>query len=259
MKIAKIFFSVAILIISILLFQHLLLAVGIGVAALFTPSPIMNELRKKAGSDVFSKNHYGPFIRKRVHGTNPRSAKQLDVRADMSSLSKGFKGLGATVIAAWNTYGKTPILKNRLGQSIQYTGEVWYIKLNRILLTLGATAITSPPSTSAVPPALMNDLAITATSGSALGITYTTFAGASVAGAIFMSAPLSAGKGYNSNYRFIDQTVAADAGVKDLTAAYQAVFGALPVTGQKVFCKVMMTDTTTGLRNSPQAANIIVA
>jgi hypothetical protein len=180
------------------------------------------------------------------------------VRANLSSLSKGFKSLGAAGIAAWNTYGKTPILKNRLGQSIQHTGEVWYIKLNRILLTLGASAITAPPSTSAIPPALLVGLTITATSGTALGLTYTTFSDASAAGAIFMSAPLSAGKNYNSNYRYIDKTIAADDGVKNLTAAYTAVFGALPVTGQKVFCKVMMTNTTTGLRNSPQAASLIV-
>jgi uncharacterized membrane protein len=258
MKIAGFCFSIILLVTGIVLLPHLLFSAAFGVAALFTPSPIMNELRKKAGSDVFSKNHYGAFIRKRVKGTNPRSVGQLNVRANLSSLAKGFKSLGAGPILAWNTYGQNFTFKNRLGQNIKHTGEVWYIKLNRILLTMSGTPITSPPSTSAVPPALMVSLAVTATSGTAIGITYTTFAGSNTKGVIMASRPLSAGKAYNSDFRYLAMTVAADSGVKDLTSAYTTVFGGLPVTGQKVFVKVFMTDFVTGLRNSAQEASKVV-
>ena len=226
--------------------------------ALFTPSPIMNELRKKASSDVFSKNHYGGFIRKRVKGTNPKSVKQLNVRAAMSELSKAWKGLSQAVRDGFTAFGSGLIQKNRLGQNISYTGEVWWIKLNQILVAIGGTTLSAAPSSSATPPALMVVPTVTATSGSALGITYTTFAGSNTVGLILASKPLSQGKTYNSNYRIVGTTVAADAGVKDLTAGYTAAFGRLPVTGEKVFVKILMSDKTTGLRNSAQAITKII-
>jgi len=39
-------------------------------------SPAVDEIRGKAGTDVFTKSKTGPILRKRVQGTNPRTIPQ---------------------------------------------------------------------------------------------------------------------------------------------------------------------------------------
>jgi hypothetical protein len=259
MKIAKIFFTVALVIVSILAFHYVLAAAGIMTAALFTPSPIMNELRKKAGSDVFSKNHYGAFIRKRVKGTNPKSTKQLNVRAGLTSLAKAWKGLTDAQRLGWTSYGTSAPQKNRLGQSIIHTGLVWFQRLNRILQTVGSAVIDDAPSSSAIPPPLMSTPAVTAVSGVSVGVTTGLALTAPALCMIYMSKPMSQGRVYNSNYRFLYAMTPADAMVKDLTALYTACFGRVPVSGEKIFAKFEAVDSTTGLRNQAQAVTLVVA
>ena len=225
------------------------------VLMLFTPSPIMNEMRKKAGSDVFSKNHYGGFVRKRVKGTNPHTPKQINVRAFLTSLSKAWKALTQNQRDGWNQYGTSILLKNRLGQSIHLTGEAWYLKLNRILQTIGSTVIGDAPAGSAVPPDLADTPVLTCTSGSAIGLTLGNAVSSENKLMVKMSPPLSPGKNYNSNYRFLGIVVAADTTTKDFTAAYLAAFGKLPETGDKVFMLVRSTDKTTGLQNQSQSVS----
>jgi hypothetical protein len=252
MKLAKFFFTVIVLGISILLLPHLFAFVGFAGAALFTPSPIMNELRKKAGSAVFSKNHYGQFIRKRVKGINPKTAKQILLRANFGGVAKSWKGLTAARILAWNAYGKVYTLRNRLGQAITHTGEVWYIALNRVLYTIGSAALLDAPSLSAVPPALPTTPALVVVSGVSITITLGATLPGTAALRIYASAGISAGKTYNSNYRYLGTMLAADAGTKNISALYTAVYGVLPLAGNKLFVKLINTDNTNGLSNVPQ-------
>jgi hypothetical protein len=228
-------------------------AIFLKICMIYTASPIMNEMRKKAGTDVFCKNHYGQFIRKRVKGTNPKTAKQLNVRAVLSYLSKHWKALTAGQITAWNNYGHSKGLKNRLGADITLTGEAWYIKLNRILSTMGSSFISDPPDTAAIPPDLVTTLGATIVSATSITMTAGSAPAASTSFNVFASKGLSKGKSYNSNYRFITKWLTADGVSFDITTPYNAVFGAVPATGAKVFFKVIATDTTNGLQNQAQA------
>jgi hypothetical protein len=258
MKILKFFAAVILIVTTAMLLPYVLAAVGISIAALFTPSPIMNELRKKAGSDVFSKNHYGAFIRKRVKGTNPKSTKQINVRSNLTSLAKGWKALGSADMAAWIAYAKNFTLKNRLGQSIQLTGETWYLKLSRILQSSGVAPVAAPPSTSAVPPGLADTPGMTIVSGTSVAVTLGTALPAGAWARIFMSAPFSAGRVYNSNYRYVGTMKPADTTSKDVTTAYVAAFGRCPLTGEKIFMKLIATDAANGLSNQAQAVAKVV-
>src|SRR5271157_3621030 len=111
-----------------------------------TFSPIIGEIRKKIGTDVFTKNHYGDMIRKRVKPINPRTISQMTVRGSLTNLAKLWKTIGSSDILAWNAYAKVYTISDRLGTKMTLTGENWYIKLNRILDTMGQTLTTSPPS-----------------------------------------------------------------------------------------------------------------
>jgi len=252
MKILK-FSAAAILIIATaMLLPYVFAAIGITIAALFTPSPIMNELRKKAGSDVFSKNHSGPFIRKRVKGTNPKSAKQIAVRAAFGADSKAWKSLGSSNILAWIAYAKNFIFKNRLGQSITLTGETWYIKLSRILQTMGIAPVSTPPSISYAIPVLPPGLAIAGVASTSYTLTMTGALPSTTNLRVYASAPISSGRTYNSNYRYIGMIVTADGASVAITGKYTAVFGAVGGTGTKTYFKCIASDNTNGLSNVAQ-------
>ncbi len=105
-------------------------------AALFTPSPAMNEIRKKAGSVVWGKNRSGPFIMDRKKGRNPRSIKQLEVRGNTSNLSKTWT-TRAVNHKAFIEYANQVTVQNVLGQPIHISAINWFVKLNKIIDSLG--------------------------------------------------------------------------------------------------------------------------
>lgn len=258
MKLTKIFAGILLLVVTAIAAPYVLAGLGVSLAMIFTPSPIMNEMRKKAGSDVFSKNHYGGFVRKRVKGSNPHTPKQINVRAFLTALAKGWKGLTQVNRDGWNSYASGLTLKNRLGQSITLTGEATYIKLNRILQTIVAALLTDPPSTSAVPPSLVDTPHLVIVSATSVTVTTANNVDTNNKAMLYLSKPMSQGKKYNSSYRFVGTYTLADTTTKDITTAYQTVFGTLPVTGERVFLKIKSTDGTTGLQNQAQSVSVIV-
>jgi hypothetical protein len=221
------------------------------ICLLFTPGVLVNELRKKAGSSVFSKNHYGQFVRKRVKGTNPKTSKQTAVRASMSDFSKHWKLLTEDQRIAWNSYASGQIFKNRLGLNITLTGENMYIKLNRILATFEATAISDPPGPSDVIPDLVDAPVVTIVSGTSIKIKAGVAQTGTAYTSVFASKGLSVGKYYNSNYRFIGnyQLLTSDT---DITTEYTDVFGAVPATGSKIFIKLIAVNNVKGLEQQKQ-------
>ena len=240
------------LIVTLLCPSFVIAGIGVHIAALITVSPALNELRKKAGSVVFSKNHYGQFIRKRVKGTNPRTNSQLNVRADMTTLAKGFKNLGSSAIVAWNTYGKNYYKSNRLGLKIQLTGEAWYIKLGRICQTIGVTVPGSPPSLTQAVPELLETLSAAIVASTSITLSCDTAPSANNYVRIFASPANSLGRNYNSNYRFIGLWKTADTATKDVTTLWTAVFGSVPPAGSRIFFKAISTDNVTGVENQAQ-------
>jgi hypothetical protein len=258
MRFSKLFLGYILLAVSILAIQYLLIGAGIMLAAIFTVSPIMGEMRGKAGSDVFSKNHFGGFIRKRVKGTNPRTVKQINVRAFMTDISKAWKTLDDTDRIAWNNYASGRQLKNRLGSNITLTGESTYIKLNRNLQTVGATLIDTPPSANATPPELLAALGVAIVSATSITVSCTTAPSAHNFVEIYASKPLSQGRYYNSAYRFLGLWKTADTNSFAITTLYTNVFGALPVADEKVFFKFISTSDQNGLQNQAQVISEVV-
>jgi hypothetical protein len=141
---------------------------------------------------------------------------------------------------------------------MKYTGENWYIKLNRILATISGVAIAVPPSAEAVPPALVVTPSLAVVGGVSVILTV---GGAQVAPAeciVYSSSGLSQGKYYNSNYRFIKHLSLIN-GANDITTAFTAVFGSVPATGAKIFLKLKSVDNTSGLEQQPQIVTAIAS
>jgi hypothetical protein len=70
-------------------------------------SPAVDEIRGKAGTDVFTKSKTGPILRRRAQPANPRTAAQNAVRSNLARAAETFKNLTPAQAAPWAGYALT--------------------------------------------------------------------------------------------------------------------------------------------------------
>ena len=220
-------------------------------------SAVVGDARKKIGGIVFTKGRSGAVVRRKVSPVQPRSSNQRNVRASFTSLSKLWSAVTMTDIlrAAWNALAANYPQKDKFGASHTLTGLQMFQKLNRVLETMGAPPITTPPaSLSAGYPGAVT---VTATAPGTLTFVCANTIPASENIMIFAGAQVSPGRlAVGNRYRFIDnlpQAASYDIGVK-----YVAKFGNLIAT-KKVPILVVNANTTTGAKGTPSSALKVVS
>ena len=98
------------------------------------------------GGTTFARNRYGSYARARTKPVNPNTGAQQLVRAALSTLTARW---GATLTAgqrtAWNLYGSSVAMKNRLGENVFLTGFNHYIRSNAFRAAYGKTPVDAGP------------------------------------------------------------------------------------------------------------------
>jgi hypothetical protein len=223
---------------------------------------IVTDGRNKVGGHVLSKNRAGSYMRTKVTPVNRQSSAQTTVRARLASLSTGFRGLGATLVAAWNNAVAQFKTTDIFGDIHNPTGLTLYQRLNNNLAKIGVTAITTPPLPIAVsifsgtPATLVASLA-----GQSLTLTYAPAIPSSPLEKVYISATpsISPGRSFvKSDFRYIQTIAAADTSPVVLSVAYLARFGAIGAIGQKIFVKCQHISATTGQASIPQIIQCVV-
>ena len=104
-----------------------------------------------AGS-THARNRSGNYIRARTKPVNPSTAKQVLVRAVMANLTTRWaQTLTATQRTAWNLYGASVTMQNKLGEAINLSGfnhyirsNAWFARMSRTLVDDGPTVFELP-------------------------------------------------------------------------------------------------------------------
>lgn len=111
-------------------------------------NPLSSEdARGKFGSViVFTGWRTIKVVRSRVSPTNPRSTRQLDVRAILAGLSTAWASLTSGQVTAWNDYAASVALTNLFGE-YRMSGFNAYQRLNFFVVDNGGAANASPPVT----------------------------------------------------------------------------------------------------------------
>jgi len=110
------------------------------------------DARGSIGGQTFSRNTYGAYARARTTPVNPRSARQVVVRSNISSLAEYWGGtLTGSQRAAWAVYADAITMTNRLGQSIKLAGFNHFIRGNAARLMCGAAIVDDGPTVLGVP------------------------------------------------------------------------------------------------------------
>lgn len=219
---------------------------------------MMTNVSGKLGGQVATKGRNGLNIRTKVKPINRRTTSQVDVRSLLATVSQAWKGLTDAQRNAWTSAAQNFTHTNNFGQKFKPTGKNFFTEINLNLIIVGSAQVTSPPATT--PPIGLT--ALTALSAGA-GLLTASFAATPIAAAnkavVSATRGLSPGVAFvGKQYRQIQVFPAASATPFDLTAAYTTKFGA-PVTGSRVFIRVKIIETVSGLPSIPLQSSVIIS
>lgn len=101
---------------------------------------------------TFSHNRFGAYVRSRTKPVNPNSARQQKMRGIMALLTTRWgQTLTEDQRTAWELYGSSVVMKNRIGQDIYLTGFNHYLRSNSVLQDMGVALIDEGPTTFELP------------------------------------------------------------------------------------------------------------
>ena len=115
-------------------------------------SSIFGQASGSLAATTFSHNRFGQYVRNRTIPVNPSTLRQQDVRAVFSSLAADWSEvLDQGQRQAWNLYGETVDMLNKLGDVVHLTGLNHFIRSNSVILQLPGTQVNNGPTTMSLP------------------------------------------------------------------------------------------------------------
>lgn len=104
------------------------------------------QMSGSIAGDTFARNRYGNYSRARTKPVNPNSSGQQAVRNALAALTTRWaQTLTAGQRTAWNLYGSSVAMQNKLGETIYLTGFNHYIRSNVTYLRIFGATIDDGP------------------------------------------------------------------------------------------------------------------
>lgn len=135
--------------------------------------PVVADARNSIDGVVYSRNQYGAYTRIKVSPTQPRTPYQLELRGNLSEISKAWSyTLTDEQRAAWETWAQNNPVTDIFGNSQVLSGIAAFNRVNGVLLAIGESLITTPPATFQATPLLTCSISMSAAT-QAVTITFT--------------------------------------------------------------------------------------
>lgn len=104
------------------------------------------QMSGSIAGNVFARNHYGNYARARTKPINPNTTLQQQVRSALSELTARWSQvLTAVQRTAWNLYGSSVAMTNKLGETVYLTGFNHYIRSNTFRARFNKTPVDIGP------------------------------------------------------------------------------------------------------------------
>lgn len=219
--------------------------------------PTLGDISGRIGNAVFSRNRYGPTIRRRAVPVNVKSVAQRRTRGLLSGASAYWRQIIApnSCDLKWNTFAANFSLHQAKGtrSAVFVTGQAFSIAVNALRALFGVSSCINPPDTwgtdqpTGVTAAAVGEtsLIISALAGVTLDASHGVL--------IKATGPLSVGVSFigKSKYKFIAALTPTQTLPIDVSSAYNAVFGKVPLKGSAIGISVqvvkLLTTTTSGI------------
>lgn len=102
--------------------------------------------------NTYSRNRFGPYIRARTSPVNPNTERQQLVRASVAFCAAFWANtLTAVQRAAWDLYGSSVAMTDKLGATMYLTGYNQFMRSNVIFKMVGGTPIAAGPTVFEIP------------------------------------------------------------------------------------------------------------
>lgn len=206
----------------------------------------VGDVAGRVGNAVVQRGKAGNTLRERVIPINPESTAQVTVRGRLTARSKAWAGLTESQRNAWDSAAASAAWTqtDSFGNPFQLSGEQLYLKLNLVIASVGASAISSPPTK-----ATFNDItlgALTATAGTpSLSLAFTGTLGGNDYLVVEASPQVSAGIMSSKSVSFKQIAEYQGASPANLLSDYTGFFGTL-VAGNKIWLRVKQVNELTG-------------
>jgi hypothetical protein len=222
---------------------------------------IVAEARGALGTNVFSRNQYGAYVKTRVTPTNPSTAAQEDWRARLAQAVATWGSLSQDQRNMYHAQAKHFRVKDRLGRQTKINGYNLFIRQQLIISKAGNQDTVSNPVATLVDSFRIDFLELTTTSFLLNTVAET------VPGNTRLTVKASPGRpashqSFNPATCVLiieSEAVAAGNQVVDITDAYETRFGAIAgLAGQWVTIGIQTFDVITGQHTTDQFESQIV-
>lgn len=193
------------------------------------------DLRGSWAGQVHSRNAFGNYVRQKVSPVQPRTSRQLEVRAIFSQLARRFSQvLTDQQQEAWRQAAASTPVRDVFGDSITLTGINLYTRLNSLRALMGQPPVDDPPPVEEVEALEAFSVAYTGEGGLEVNFSPSPVPG-SRALAIWATEPLNPGIAFVSHkLRLLTVVPEGTASPVDITQAYTQRYGA-PTPGKAVY------------------------
>src|SRR5438445_6377937 len=122
---------------------------------------IVAAIRNSIGGTTFTANRYGAVARAKVSPIQPRTARQVAVRAAFTTASRAFPALTTTQQNSFAAFAATHPISDVFGDSRILASNAAETRINATRAIVGLSTATTPPATGGLFP--VADTAATAT------------------------------------------------------------------------------------------------
>lgn len=134
--------------------------------------PILGEMAGSIAGVTFSHTKGGLSVKRRPTPTNPQTPAQQLVRSILDELARKWRDVLTDADRQdWNAFAALQTERNKLGESVNWSGQQQFIALNSRLLRTGSTAQLASPPVSGPPD--LTSVTLTAGVGASASVAFT--------------------------------------------------------------------------------------
>ena len=226
--------------------------------ALFKPSALVAEIRGTSTNGIYSKNHYGAFVKGWKKPRNPPSIFNPPIRNEWRILIKKWATLTEAQRNQWRQSAKQLTWRNKLGEKYHPTGQLLFLSYSQNIFNAGGI-----PTYNYIAPTQFQYITAPGLTPFSVGYShiYLYFTAGTVSSniiyLIYATKPLSAGINYAYKYlriiTKIDGTISSPIDIRD---AYFTRFGTI-LSNQKIFIKIQPIELSSGQAGQQTFCNAI--
>jgi hypothetical protein len=209
-------------------------------------SALVTHINGSIAGTTFQRNAYGFTVKKKPTQVQPTTALQQVYKTNLQRLSGFWQGMSLTIRNSWDSYALANPVPSRLNPTSFLTGHAQWIRTNLIRqISSSSLILTSPTNaqdtlnTGTVEVQRVGATLIYFNDSDSVLNTLTTFA--------FLSSVSPNSRSYDrSRTRWMGAFGLPGADQIDITAAYTAKFGSIPVAGEHLFLRIIYLNGTNG-------------